>query len=116
MCVQEKQQQQSQQQLEEDGDDIVCVCDEEDNDDDASDEEENLLRFRGQKRLRQLKKQQFKELRVCVTCVCVCVEPVYAQVMHFLCDSKATETGVDGVSKHAKKWRSSEQKHVQSFI
>ena len=87
---QQKQQQQSQQQPEEDGDDIESSADdEEDNDDDAT-RKKNYYDFAAAKRLRQLKKQQFKELRDDRDAKKnrENVEPAYAQVMHFLCDSK----------------------------
>ena len=87
---QQKQQQQSQQQPEEDGDDIESSADdEEDNDDDAM-RKKNYYDFAAAKRLRQLKKQQFKELRDDRDAKKnrENVEPAYAQVMHFLCDSK----------------------------
>ena len=87
---QKQQQQQSQQQLEEDGDDIESSADdEEDNDDDAM-RKKNYYDFAAAKRLRQLKKQQFKELRDDRDAKKnrENVEPAYAQVMHFLCDSK----------------------------
>ena len=87
---QKQQQQQSQQQPEEDGDDIESSADdEEDNDDDAT-KKKNYYDFAAAKRLRQLKKQQFKELRDDRDAKKnrENVEPAYAQVMHFLCDSK----------------------------
>ena len=83
------QQKQQQQQPDEDGDDIESSADdEEDNDDDAT-KKKNYYDFAEAKRLRQLKKQQFKELRDDRDAKRnrEIVEPAYAQVMHFLCDS-----------------------------
>jgi pentatricopeptide repeat protein len=81
----EQQKQRQQHSPQDDGDDNETSANEDD-----STKNKNYYDFAAAKRLRQLKKQQFKELRDDREAKKnrENVEPAYAQVMHFLCDSK----------------------------
>ena len=81
----EQQKQRQQHSPQDDGDDNETGANEDD-----STKNKNYYDFAAAKRLRQLKKQQFKELRDDREAKKnrENVEPAYAQVMHFLCDSK----------------------------